>query len=147
MKCLAVASVLVFASVCSASVFDDAQFLLQGDADVNGDGIITQGEARNAIDRNSENSLELGVCGSVDGVDRGISCPETEIDLPRRGETVSGKVIRLRTLTRKSDFDGGRNRLGQRFLHEQLLSAVYGNDSRHAFPLGWLRHEVRRGCF
>lgn len=106
MKCLAVLSVFVFASVCSASVFDDAQFLLQGDADVNGDGIITQGEARNALDRNSANPLELDVCGSVDGVDRGISCPETEIDLPRRGETVSGKVIRLRTLTRKSDFDG-----------------------------------------
>ena len=106
MKYLSFCCGFLFASVCGASVFDDAQFLLQGDADVNNDGVIAQDEAKNAIGRNLEGVLELDVCGSPDGVNNGISCPTVEIDLPRRGKTVSGKVVRLKTLTSKSEVDG-----------------------------------------
>lgn len=78
---------------------DDAVLLLQGDMDVNGDGLVTQDEARNALNRNAApgDVIDLKVRGSFDGTNGGISNPVARVALPRRGRTVSSRVLRFKT--------------------------------------------------
>ena len=91
---LAVAAVFGGAS---ASVFDDAVVYLQADSDLDGDGKITNGEAKDASRRNSPDGVNMYVCGSVDGTDagKGIACPVTDVALPRRGITIRDRVFRM----------------------------------------------------
>lgn len=84
-------------------IFDDAVLLLQGDMDVNGDGLVTQGEALNALNRNgpADDVISLQVRGSSDGTTKGFANPVTEVALPRRGRTVTSRVLRFKTQTRQ----------------------------------------------
>ena len=90
-------------------VFDDAVLLLQGDMDANGDGLVTQDEARNAMNRNATDgsAINLFVRGSHDGVGKGISNLFTDVVMPRRGRKVQSRVLRLKTQT--TQYADGRN--------------------------------------
>ena len=93
----AMAAVSVIGSGASASVFDDVVVYLQADSDLDGDGKITNGEAKDASRRNSPDGVNMYVCGSVDGTDagKGIACPVTDVALPRRGITIRDRVFRM----------------------------------------------------
>lgn len=93
----ALAAVSVIGSGALASVFDDAVVYLQADSDLDGDGKITNGEAKDASRRNSPDGVNMYVCGSVDGTDagKGIACPVTDVALPRRGITIRDRVFRM----------------------------------------------------
>ncbi len=69
--------------------------------DANGDGLVTQGEAKNALNRNAADgtALDLTVRGSFDGTEKGVANPVAEVVLPRRGRTVRSRVLRLKTQT------------------------------------------------
>lgn len=102
----AVALLMTLTLSAFGGVFDDAVLLLQGDMDADGDGLVTQGEARNALNRNDTDGkvIDLSVRGSHDGTDKGISNLFTKVVMPRRGRTVNGRVLRFKTQsTRYSD--------------------------------------------
>lgn len=87
-------------------VFDDAVLLLQGDMDADGDGLITQGEAKNALNRNGSlgDIIDFSVRGSYDGTNKGISNPVAEVVMPRRGRTITSRVMRFKSqVTRYGD--------------------------------------------
>lgn len=84
-----------------AGVFDDAVFVLQGDADADGDGVVRVGEAKDARERYASDPISLLVRGTVDGstTNEGVVCPVTDVVMPRRGVSMRSRVLRLKTAT------------------------------------------------
>ena len=67
--------------------------------DANGDRLVTQGEAKNALNRNAADGtvLDLSVRGSFNGTDKVVANPVAEVVLPHRGRTVQSRVLRVKT--------------------------------------------------
>lgn len=96
------AATLACCSLCAmGGVFDDAVFVLQGDADADGDGVVRNGEAKDARRWFAEDAVSLVVRGIVDGTadNRGVASPVTDVVMPRRGVSMRGRVLRLNTAT------------------------------------------------
>lgn len=96
---LAACAALGVSLSAGAGVFDDAVFMLQGDLDANGDGVVTKGEALNALARgDSANALSLDVRGSHDGTNAGVSNGLATVVMPRRGRTIQSRVMHFKSI-------------------------------------------------